>query len=141
MALLCKSASWTAICPQARGSRRPSSPSDCRRWTRRPRGAREAVARILKGPSLLRAEQVAAASGLTLRSLQRLFSDYVGIGPKWVIQRYRLHEAIARLDEGERVDFARLALDLGYADQAHFIRDFKALVGRTPREYARQGRR
>jgi AraC-like DNA-binding protein len=98
--------------------------------------ARTVVARILADPSLLRAEAVAEASGLTLRSLQRLFSDYVGIGPKWVIQRYRLHEAIARLDEGKRVDFARLALDLGYSDQAHFIRDFKSLVGRTPKDYA-----
>ncbi|HEX4382418.1 MAG TPA: helix-turn-helix domain-containing protein [Myxococcales bacterium] len=98
--------------------------------------ARTAVARILADPSLLRAEAVAEASGLTLRSLQRLFSDYVGIGPKWVIQRYRLHEAVARLEAGKAVDFARLALDLGYADQAHFIRDFKALVGRTPKDYA-----
>jgi AraC-like DNA-binding protein len=100
--------------------------------------ARSIVARILADPSLLRAEAVAASCGLTLRSLQRLFSSYVGVGPKWVIQRYRLHEALARLDAGESVDFATLALDLGYTDQAHFIRDFKALVGRTPAEYARK---
>jgi AraC-like DNA-binding protein len=99
--------------------------------------ARSVVARILSDPSLLRAEAVASSSGLTLRSLQRLFSDFVGVGPKWVIQRYRLHEALARLDAGESVDFAALALDLGYTDQAHFIRDFKSLVGRTPAEYGR----
>jgi AraC-like DNA-binding protein len=99
--------------------------------------ARSIVARILADPSLLRAEAVASSSGLTLRSLQRLFSDYVGAGPKWVIQRYRLHEAVSRLDAGQPVDFAALALDLGYTDQAHFIRDFKSLVGRTPASYAR----
>jgi AraC-like DNA-binding protein len=72
------------------------------------------------------------------RSLQRLFNEYVGVGPKWVINRYRLHEALERLAQGGDVDWARLALDLGYFDQAHFIRDFKALVGRTPGEYLRQ---
>jgi len=66
-----------------------------------------------------------------------LFDDYVGVSPKWVIQRYRLHEAAERIARGGVEDFADLALELGYADQAHFIRDFKKLVGRSPAEYAR----
>lgn len=82
-------------------------------------------------------EQVLERWGIGKRTLQRLFNDYVGIGPKWVINRYRLHEAIERLAEGGAVDWAQLALELGYFDQAHFIRDFKALVGRPPAEYAR----
>jgi AraC-like DNA-binding protein len=52
-----------------------------------------------------------------------------------VIKRYRLHEAAARL--GGAVDMAALALELGYFDQAHFIRDFKAVVGQPPGRYAR----
>ena len=83
-------------------------------------------------------EQVLERWGIGKRTLQRLFNDYVGIGPKWVINRYRLHEVIERLAEGGVVDWAQLALELGYFDQAHFIRDFKALVGRSPAEYARQ---
>jgi AraC-like DNA-binding protein len=75
--------------------------------------------------------------GLGLRKLQRLFDDYVGVSPKWVIQRYRLHEAAERIAAGRVADFADLALELGYADQAHFNRDFKKLVGRSPAEYAR----
>lgn len=71
------------------------------------------------------------------RTLQRIFSQYVGVGPKWVIKRYRLHEAADQLAGGNVVDWPRLALDLGYFDQAHFIKDFKAMVGRTPTEYAR----
>ena len=51
--------------------------------------------------------------------------------------RYRLHEAVERMTSGEAVDLPRLALDLGYFDQAHFIKDFKAMVGRAPGEYAR----
>ena len=61
----------------------------------------------------------------------------MGVGPKWVIQRYRLHEAVARVQAGRPVAWAALAQDLGYFDQAHFIRDFKAMVGQTPQAYAR----
>ncbi len=99
--------------------------------------ARGIVSRILEDRTLMRAEAVAETAGLTLRALQRLFSEYVGVSPKWVIQRYRLHEAMARLEAGEDLDLPGLALELGYFDQAHFIRDFKALLGRTPTAYAK----
>jgi AraC-like DNA-binding protein len=56
--------------------------------------------------------------------------------PKWVIQRYRLHEAAERLDTAA-TDLSTLAHELGYADQAHFARDFKAAVGRPPASYLR----
>ena len=52
-----------------------------------------------------------------------------------MLERIRLHEAAERMAEGEG-DWAALALDLGYFDQAHFIKAFKAVVGRSPAEYA-----
>lgn len=97
----------------------------------------ELVARIERERDLLRVEQAAEAFGTAPRTLQRLFNDYVGIGPKWVIQRYRLHQALERLACGDAADGTRLALELGYFDQAHFIRDFRRLVGRSPGEYLR----
>lgn len=84
-------------------------------------------------------DDVATRWSMTPRTLQRLFNQYVGIGPKWVINRYRMHEALERVDAGNAVDWTQLALDLGYFDQAHFIRDFKALVGCSPMAYARRG--
>ena len=57
-----------------------------------------------------------------------------------MIRRYRLHEAAERLSDGEAVNLAELALDLGYFDQAHFVKDFGAIVGIAPREYAREVR-
>ena len=83
------------------------------------------------------AEELARRFDLSLRALQRLFNEYVGIGPKWVIKRYRMHEAVARVQAGQPVSWAALAQDLGYFDQAHFIADFRKLVGRTPGDYAR----
>jgi AraC-like DNA-binding protein len=86
--------------------------------------------------SIRRATELARAGGLSVRSLHRLFERHVGLGPKWIIRRARAHHAAERVASGERVDFAALAQDLGYHDQAHFVRDFKAQVGFTPTAYA-----
>jgi AraC-like DNA-binding protein len=94
------------------------------------------VARITDDPGLRRVDQLAASSGLSVRTLQRLFADYVGVSPKWVMRRARLHEAAERADGGEPVDWAALASDLGYADQAHLTRDFTVTIGVPPTRYA-----
>lgn len=93
--------------------------------------------RIAADRAINRVEQVVAEFGIGLRTLQRLFGEYVGVSPKWVIQRYRLHEAAARLAAGGEMNWADIALELGYADQAHFIRDFRKLVGRSPADYVK----
>ena len=94
------------------------------------------VERIAATPDLTRVDALAADAGLSVRSLQRLFSEYVGVAPKWVIRRYRLHEITERLAAGGAVEWAALAADLGYADQAHLTRDFTKLVGEPPTAYA-----
>jgi len=99
--------------------------------------ARNLVARTLEDRELTQAEGVAREAGMGLRSLQRLFRDYVGVSPKWVILRSRLHEAMERLEAGEPVDLPALALALGFFDQAHFIKAFRTFLGRTPAVYAR----
>jgi len=94
------------------------------------------VARITDDPGLRRVDQLSASAGMTPRTLQRLFADYVGVSPKWVMRRARLHEAAERADSGEPVDWACLAADLGYADQAHLTRDFTVTIGVPPSRYA-----
>ncbi len=96
----------------------------------------EIVARISSDREIRKVDDLVGLLGSSTRQLQRLFSRYIGVSPKWVIQRYRLHEALQRIEEDHAVDWPQLALDLGYSDQAHFIRAFKALVGRTPGAYA-----
>ncbi|MFF1646130.1 DUF6597 domain-containing transcriptional factor [Streptomyces sp. NPDC058240] len=83
-----------------------------------------------------RVGELARAEGLSSRSLQRLFATYVGVGPKWVILRYRIHEALERAESDRQVDWAGLAVELGYSDQAHLIRDFTATVGVPPTAFA-----
>ena len=96
------------------------------------------VETIFNDPSILTVETLAERSGLGVRALQRLFKNYVGASPKWVIRRYRLHEILERLNACEDIDGAQLALDLGYADQAHLINDFHSLTGYSPRKYIRR---
>jgi AraC-like DNA-binding protein len=86
--------------------------------------------------SITRSEALAKRAGMSLRSLQRLFESYLGLGPKWVICRARVQEAAERVAAGQAVDYAGLAVELGYHDQAHLIHDFKAQVGFTPAAYA-----
>lgn len=93
---------------------------------------------IISDRSILRVDQLPEIAGMNIRNLQRLFSRYLGVSPKWVIARYRIHESLERLHEKEKIDSAALAFDLGYSDQAHFIRDFKSLVGMTPLAYHAQ---
>ncbi|WP_373302443.1 helix-turn-helix domain-containing protein [Streptomyces gelaticus] len=88
---------------------------------------------------LRRVDQLAEEFGVTVRRLQRLFHEYVGASPKWVLRRARLHEAAQRADRGTNIDWAALAAGLGYADQAHFTRDFTAAVGISPGRYAEKG--
>ncbi len=95
------------------------------------------VAAIAADSAMVTVEALAAHAGLNTRSLQRLFQRHVGVGPKWVIKRYRMHEAVAQLQAGAPVRLAQLAHDLGYFDQAHFINEFTALVGKPPGEYLR----
>jgi AraC-like DNA-binding protein len=98
---------------------------------------RDSVERISIDRSIVRVEQAASMAGMNLRRLQRVFNEFVGIGPKWVIRRYRLQEAAMLLISGARIDMPDLALQLGYFDQAHLIRDFRAAVGKTPAEFAK----
>lgn len=87
--------------------------------------------------SLTRAADLAERAGVSLRTLQRQFTDYVGIGPKWVIQRFRLLDAAAAAHAGQRTDWAGLAADLGFSDQAHLTRAFTSVVGTPPASYER----
>lgn len=96
------------------------------------------VDRIAADRTLLRVDEVARAEGVSRRKLERMFREFVGVSPKWVVQRHRLFEAADRLEADPYIGAADLAQQLGYSDQAHFIHDFKMMVGCSPAAYARK---
>ncbi len=98
------------------------------------------VERVESDTSLTSVGQLCEAFGLNERGLQRLTGRRLGLTPLWLIRRRRLHEAAERLRDGTTT-LATIAAELGFADQAHFSRDFKASTGMTPGEFERTQRR
>ncbi|MDD9969433.1 MAG: helix-turn-helix transcriptional regulator [Myxococcales bacterium] len=92
----------------------------------------ELVEAAVAHPEITSAHRLAEHAGLTVRALQRLFRQHVGATPKWVIRRNRLQEAAQRIQAGDGSALADVAFSLGYTDQAHLTRDFRAATGITP---------
>ena len=86
--------------------------------------------------SVRRLGDLSARAGVPSRTLQRLFAQYAGVSPIWVLRRYRLLDVAEAVRNGESPVWADVAADLGYADQAHLVRDFRAATGQTPARYA-----
>jgi len=82
--------------------------------------------------------ELAERVGVGERQLQRICRRRIGLSPKWLLQRRRLQDAAARLGEVGPPALADLATELGYADQAHFTRDFTTVLGRPPGRFARE---
>lgn len=95
------------------------------------------VAYVEDTPDVTRVHQLCERFELTERTLQRLTRRRLGLTPKWMIQRRRLHEAAERL-RGRDVPLASIAADLGYSDEAHFVRDFRTVTGMTPGTFSAQ---
>ncbi|PAD27835.1 helix-turn-helix domain-containing protein [Paenibacillus sp. 7523-1] len=93
------------------------------------------VQQIELNRELLRVDDLSSFWNIHTRKLQRLFNQYVGIGPKTAIKLYRLQNAAELIDRGLHCDLVKLSQELGYHDQPHFIKDFKSIIGSTPEEY------
>ena len=101
----------------------------------------DAVAAMMRedGPTTVAA--LSAELFRSERSLQAAFTEYVGVGPKWLLKRQRLLRSIGRTVDTARPDWAGLAAEMGYSSQTHLLNDFKEVVGVTPTLYLRQLRR
>jgi len=93
------------------------------------------VASIATNKDIMKVSDICTQFDIEPRHLQRLFVKYIGISAKWVINRHRIHDALTNVEANKNVDWSALALKLGYYDQAHFIKDFKKLIGKTPKNY------
>jgi AraC-like DNA-binding protein len=99
--------------------------------------ANAAVDLLTAEPRVRPGATVAAELGVAERTLQRALRATLGTGPNDVARRIRLQEVVRRLSE-PGTDTAAVAGDLGYADQAHLITDFRRVTGITPGRYVRE---
>ena len=93
------------------------------------------VEQIKTNNNINRVEQLAELSHTSVRNIQRLFKTYIGLSPKWLIRKYRLHHAMAMLED-HNISFIELATKLDYCDQSHLIKDFNEFLNITPKQYA-----
>jgi methylphosphotriester-DNA--protein-cysteine methyltransferase len=99
----------------------------------------EATVRLaLRRPTPARVHDLAAAVGRGPRRLERLFREHVGLAPKVLLRVARLQGVLRAVRAGRVRSWALAAADGGYADQAHLTREFLALAGCTPTQYARE---
>ncbi|MFX0202151.1 MAG: helix-turn-helix domain-containing protein [Candidatus Hodarchaeota archaeon] len=84
----------------------------------------------LKG--MIRVDTLAIDSGMSRRTLERVFKAELGVPPKTFIRYVRLQNVVEKLRSRTHKRLAEIAYDCGYADQSHFIKDFKQLSGNLP---------
>ncbi|MDP5276002.1 helix-turn-helix transcriptional regulator [Chengkuizengella axinellae] len=96
----------------------------------------EIIDYICENQEVTKVDQVCDYHHINKRKLQRIFQQYVGVSPKWVIKLYRLQNAAEMIDQNVTHNWLDLSINLGYYDQSHFIKDFKTITGKTPDEYA-----
>jgi AraC-like DNA-binding protein len=78
---------------------------------------------------------VCSQYGIGERQLLRVFKQHVGLSPKQAIRIYRIRLAISRLTSMAKPHWGEVAIDCGYADQSHLIRDFQYYTGISPRQF------
>jgi AraC-like DNA-binding protein len=83
--------------------------------------------------------KVAAALDWSHRHFIARFSDAVGLSPKRYARLVRFGRVLLRLERQKETGLAEIAQDAGYADQAHFNRDFRTFSGISPGEYRKLG--
>jgi AraC-like DNA-binding protein len=100
---------------------------------------RSAAERLTASRGAVSVEQVASAAGMSRRHLERCFLDTVGLSPKRLARIARFQAALQALQSAPSVRAgAATAAQFGYADQSHFIRDFRELAGCTPSHHLLQ---
>jgi len=73
--------------------------------------------------------------GISHRRLNQLFRKEVGMTPKRLSRIYRFQEVLRNIHSGENRSWTHIAVDCGYYDQAHFIKDFQSFSGLNPGDY------
>lgn len=97
--------------------------------------AQDAVKCIVGANRQVSLEKLAPSLAASSRHLRRLVREHAGIGPKQLCRVMRFQRLLRSLSNLAKPDWAGLALECGYYDQAHMINEFRDLGGLTPRQF------
>jgi AraC-like DNA-binding protein len=76
--------------------------------------------------------ELARRVGRSVRTMQRVFAEEIGLSPKELLRIIRVQRALALAREEPPIRWITIAAQVGYHDQPHFVREFRELVGCTP---------
>jgi AraC-like DNA-binding protein len=93
------------------------------------------VNRILQSPHQLSINHLSERVGFSQKHLIKIFKEHVGVTPKTFLKIIRFQKAIQQIENQTLTNWAGVAFESGYYDQAHFIHDFKEFSGFTPRQF------
>ncbi|MGB0034939.1 MAG: helix-turn-helix domain-containing protein [Candidatus Acidiferrales bacterium] len=96
----------------------------------------KSVAWLVQSRGQVPVEELADAASLSPRQFRRVCFERAGLTPKHLARILRFHNAAMHAVAPRRNDWAQLALDCGYYDQAHFINEFREFTGVAPVEFA-----
>lgn len=92
---------------------------------------------MIRSAGSISIEQLAEDTGYTTRYIDKCFRNETGLSPKQLAKIVRFQSAISALNQNQHIgrSLTEIAADLGYFDQSHFVHDFKAYTGLTPKKY------
>ena len=93
-----------------------------------------AVKEIIRTRGQTRVHEVANGVGWSSRQLERDFGASLGLSPKSFSRVMRFQNLLRLVGEGALREWANLAIEGGYADQPHMVREFREFAGHTPAE-------
>ncbi len=94
-----------------------------------------ALEEIVKRPGYTSLSALSLKIGYSQKHFIDLFKKHVGLTPKAYVKIMRFQRAIAAIETADEIEWASIALESGYYDQAHFINEFRSYSGFTPNEY------
>lgn len=97
--------------------------------------SRFVVSKIILSSGNVNLENLASLTGYSTRYIHKIFTSDVGIPPKTFSNIIRFQRLISTLNKPVLPDFASIAADIGYFDQSHMLKEFKAFTGTTPKKY------
>jgi len=93
------------------------------------------INQILQNPNQLSINHLSEKVGYSQKHLIKIFKEHVGVTPKVFLKIIRFQKALREIETHKTVNWASIAFESGYYDQAHFINDFKEFSGFTPNQY------
>jgi len=96
---------------------------------------REACRRLMISDGLMNMKELAYSTNMSMRTMERKFTEQVGVPPKLFARFKRFHHALHLMNRSTLLTWPQIAGNCGYYDQAHFIKEFNAFACQPPSAY------